>query len=104
MAKSALSQVADADGAASGPAQLPVTDNPDQTQAPDLAKLKRYFTEARDLTYIYRTNALSAIDYYDSDQYAGDELQKLEARGQPPIVINRIKPAISSIANRAWTR
>jgi hypothetical protein len=101
VAKSALNQVGDTDGASSGSIQLPLTDNRDQTQAPDLAKLKRYFTEARDLTYVYRTNALGAIDYYDSDQYAGDELQKLEARGQPPIVINRIKPAISSIANRA---
>ena len=34
--------------------------------APDLAKLKRYFAEARDLTEVARTNALLAIDYYDS--------------------------------------
>jgi hypothetical protein len=80
-----------------GISQIGRTDNPDQTQAPDLAKLKRYFTEARDLTYIYRTNALGAIDYYDSDQFTGVELTKLAARGQAAIVINRIKPAITSL-------
>jgi hypothetical protein len=65
--------------------------------SPSLAKLKRYFTEARDLTQQARTNALLAIDYYDSDQFSGTELAKLHARGQPPVVINRIKPAINGI-------
>ena len=65
--------------------------------SPSLAKLKRYFTEARDLTQQARTNALQAIDYYDSDQFTGDDLAKLHARGQPPVVINRIKPAINGI-------
>ncbi|MEO8926214.1 MAG: hypothetical protein ABI306_03540, partial [Caulobacteraceae bacterium] len=96
-----------------GPSQLATTDNPDQTQAPDLAKLKRYFTEARDLTYIARTNSLTAIDYYDSDQYTATELSTLAARGQAPIVINRVKPAINGIIGvtekgrsdpRAWPR
>ncbi len=66
-------------------------------EPPDLARLKRYFTEARDLTVDARTRSLLAIDYYDSDQYTPAELTKLAARNQPPIVINRIKPAINGI-------
>ena len=65
--------------------------------SPSLAKLKRYFTEARDLTQQARTNALQAFDYYDSDQFTGTDLAALHARGQPPVVINRIKPAINGI-------
>ncbi len=80
---------------------------------PDLAKLKRYFTEARDLTVQARANSLSCIDYYDSDQFTADELGKLNARGQPAIVINRIKPAINGMIGvtekgrsdpKAWPR
>jgi len=82
-------------------------------QTADLAKLKRYFAEARDLTEVARTNALTAIDYYDSDQYTAAELAKLRERRQPPIVTNRIKPAINGIIGviersrsdpRAWPR
>lgn len=65
--------------------------------SPSLAKLKRYFTEARDLTQQSRTNALQAIDYYDSDQFTSADLAKLHSRHQPPIVINRVKPAINGI-------
>jgi len=110
--KGASRQIAN-DARADGPSQMSKTDNPDQTQAPDLAKLKRYFTEARDLTYIARTNSLTAIDYYDTDQYTASELTSLAQRGQPPIVINRIKPAINGIVGvtekgrsdpRCWPR
>lgn len=66
-------------------------------EGPSLERLKRYFTEARDLTQQARANALTAIDYYDSDQFSTAELAKLQARGQPPVVINRIKPAINGI-------
>lgn len=78
-----------------------------------LVKLKRYFTEAETLTYQARKNSLAAQDYYDSDQYTREELVKLHERGQPAIVINRIKPAINGIIGvvekgqsnpRAWPR
>jgi hypothetical protein len=69
----------------------------DDDASGSLAKLKRYFTEARDLTQQSRTNALTAIDYYDSDQFTPDELARLQARGQPAIVVNRIKPAVNGI-------
>lgn len=79
----------------------------------DLAKLKRYFADAMYLTQTARTNSLQAIDYYDSDQYTLPELAKLSERGQPAIVINRIKPAVNGIVGvtergrsdpRAWPR
>ena len=84
-----------------------------QSPPPDLEKLKRYFTEARQLTEIARQNSLQAIDYYDSDQYTPAELAALQKRRQPPIVVNRIKPAINGMVGviergrsdpRAWPR
>lgn len=98
-------------------ADAPQKDAPEkdapQTDAPDLARLKRYFTEAEQLTLAARSHSLRAIDYYDSDQFTSEELTRLHARGQPPIVINRIKPAINGIIGvtergrsdpRAWPR
>jgi len=79
----------------------------------DLAKLKRYFAEARDLTVEARRVSLNCIDYYDSDQFTAEELAALAKRRQPPIVINRIKVAINGIIGvtekgrsdpRAWPR
>ncbi|MHB8529739.1 MAG: portal protein [Caulobacteraceae bacterium] len=79
----------------------------------DLAKLKRYFAEAAFKTQDARTHSLTAIDYYDSDQYTRAELQALAERNQPPIVINRIKPAVNGIIGvvergrsdpKAWPR
>ena len=81
--------------------------------APDLKILKRYFTEARDLTAVARTKSLTCIDYYDGDQFTPDQLDKLHQRGQPPVVINRLKVAINGIIGvtergrsdpRAWPR
>ena len=84
-----------------------------QSSAPDLMRLKRYFTESEQLTFEARKNSLTAIDYYDSDQFTREELVRLQERGQPAIVINRIKPAINGIIGvtergrsdpRAWPR
>ena len=81
--------------------------------APDLEKLKRYFTEARQLTETARTKSLQAIDYYDTDQLVPQQIEELRKRHQPEIVINRIKPAINGIVGviergrsdpRAWPR
>jgi hypothetical protein len=86
---------------------------PAAERVPDLARLKRYFTESEQLTQAARHNSLKAIDYYDSDQFTRAELAKLEERGQPAIVINRIKPAINGMIGvtekgasnpRAWPR
>ena len=64
---------------------------------PDLARLKLYFTESQQLTQAARRNSLTALDYYDSDQFSRAELAELDRRGQPAIIINRIKPAINAI-------
>ncbi len=89
------------------------TDPAVESPGADLAKLKRYFAEAAYKTQTARAYSLTAIDYYDSDQYSRPELQKLAARSQPPIVINRIKPAINGIIGvierarsdpKAWPR
>jgi hypothetical protein len=87
--------------------------DPDTTQPTDLAKLKRYFSEARDLTQAARTNSLAAIDYFDSDQFTPAERAALAERKQPPVVVNRMKPAINGLVGvversrsdpRAWPR
>ncbi len=84
-----------------------------ESHAADLDKLKRYFAEASYRTQDARKRSLQCIDYYDSDQYTAPELAKLADRNQPPIVINRIKPAINGIigvtekgrsAPRCWPR
>jgi hypothetical protein len=60
-------------------------------------RLKRTFTDHEQLTYEARRHSLTALDYYDSDQFTRAELAALRERGQPPIVVNRIKPAINGI-------
>jgi hypothetical protein len=76
----------------SKPAPDPGTD-----AAPDLTRLKLFFSESQQLTQTARRNSLAALDYYDSDQFTREELAMLETRGQPAIVVNRIKPAINAI-------
>ncbi len=80
---------------------------------PDLQKLKGYFSEAEQMTSEARGRALRAMDYFDSDQFSAAELALLRERRQPPVVINRIKPAINGIIGvtertqadpRAWPR
>ena len=79
----------------------------------ELARLKSYFAEAQSMSQEWRQRSLVAIDYYDSDQFTREELHALNARGQPAITVNRIKPAINSIIGvtergrsdpRAWPR
>jgi hypothetical protein len=97
-----------------GASQINTSDSgPTDSQPADLAKLKRYFAEARDLTLVARTNAILAQDYYDSDQFTPGEKAALQERRQAPIVVNRIKPAINGMVGviersrsdpRAWPR
>jgi hypothetical protein len=64
---------------------------------PDLAKLRRYFEEARDLTAEARRQSLKDKQYYDGKQLSADELNTLKRRKQPALVINRIRPAVNGI-------
>lgn len=79
----------------------------------DLERLKRYFTEYRDLTSEARTEGLRDQEYYDSKHWTSAERAELQKRGQPDNVFNHIKLAINGILGvvargkadpRAWPR
>lgn len=87
--------------------------NKDARSPPDLERLKRYFTEYRDLTADARAEALIDIDYYDTKQWTSEERKKLAERKQPDTVFNHVKIAINGIIGvnargkadpRAWPR
>jgi len=59
-----------------------------------LATLVQWFEEAEEATCDARSLAERDRDYYDNKQLTADEIDALNKRGQPDIVINRIKPKI----------
>jgi hypothetical protein len=84
-----------------------------EQKAPDLARKKKLFEEARDLTQDARTESLTDCDYYDSEQLSDTVKTALRKRKQPELVINRVKPAVNGILGvvqrgksepRAWPR
>lgn len=56
----------------------------------DLAALKRYFEDARDLTYDGRKQSQIDQDYYDGYQWSADEKNVLRKRHQPDNVFNYV--------------
>lgn len=64
---------------------------------PDLARLKRYVSEAQTLTADARTQSLVDQDYFDGHQLTSAERLELQKRGQPDIVINRTRAAVNGI-------
>jgi hypothetical protein len=64
---------------------------------PDHEKLIRQFEESFDGTQNARRDAERDRDYYDGIQLTDEELQALDARHQPPVVSNRIKPKIDAL-------
>ena len=54
----------------------------------------RMFEEAEEATLTARGNAERDRDYYDGKQLTDDEVKALRKRGQPPLVINRIRRKI----------
>jgi hypothetical protein len=60
-----------------------------------LPMLRKWFTEAEDGTSENREEAERARDYYDGRQLTAAELATLAARGQPPVIDNRIKPKVN---------
>jgi hypothetical protein len=63
----------------------------------DLDRLKRWFSEARDLTAEARRRADQCFDYYDNKQLSSDYIKTLRKRRQPEIWVNRIAPAVNGI-------
>lgn len=60
----------------------------------DVAALVRLFEESEDATYEARQLSERDRDYVDNKQLTKEEESELEKRGQPPVVINRIKGKI----------
>lgn len=60
----------------------------------DVTDLVRMFEESEEATYEARHLAERDRDYVDNKQLTEDEISTLKARGQPPVVINRIKGKI----------
>jgi hypothetical protein len=58
------------------------------------ARFQRDFDEKR--KWIEEDKKLTD-DFYDGNQWTTEELEILEKRGQPPVVINRIKPKVDSM-------
>lgn len=63
----------------------------------DVAALKKQFSEWQSLTQDGRQENLIEIDYYDGKQLTSGEKLTLSKRGQPDIVINRIRPAVNGV-------
>ena len=59
-----------------------------------VADLCRMFEEAEEATYTARQLAERDRDYVDNKQLTADEEATLKKRGQPPVIINRIKGKI----------
>ena len=60
----------------------------------DLAKLVQWYEEAEDATHSARKLSERDRDYYDNKQLTSSEEATLKARGQPSVIINRIKPKV----------
>ena len=59
-----------------------------------LSKLINWTLNAEEASQTARGNAERDRDYYDNKQLTTEEVEELRKRGQPPIVINRIKRKI----------
>lgn len=62
-----------------------------------LARVIGWYDDAVDATITARANAERDRDYYDNKQLTSAEIATLKERGQPPIVINRIKAKIDTM-------
>ena len=56
-----------------------------------------WYHEGRDLSSKFREQSQIDADYYDNEQWTEEEKEILKDRGQPAIVINRIKPTIDLV-------
>lgn len=60
----------------------------------DVSTLSEWFVSAEDASRDAREKAERDRDYYDNKQLTAEEVKELQKRGQPPVVINRIKRKI----------
>lgn len=66
-------------------------------QGAPLETRKKWFQSSQDATENARRLSEQDRDYYDHKQWSSEELRKLRARNQPPIVINRIQRKVDTI-------
>lgn len=64
-------------------------------KAPEIAELRSMYRDAMDLTEFARRQAEIDDDYYNGNQLTREEKAELAKRGQPDIVINRVRPAVN---------
>lgn len=77
------------------PGAMPQVDRASPEDDEDnLGRLIEWFEDSEEATDQARKAAERDRDYYDGKQYTAKELKTLQDRGQPDIVINRIKPKI----------
>lgn len=60
----------------------------------DTQQFETWFTDAEDATTAARAEAERARDYVNGVQLTAEEVSELKKRGQPPVVINRIRRKI----------
>lgn len=60
----------------------------------DTSRLVTMFEESEQVTYNARKESERARDYFDGKQLTDAELNELKKRGQPPIIVNRIRRKI----------
>lgn len=66
-------------------------------QDPKLKRLKADFISDFQAEKSWREDKEEFGNFYDGDQLSEEEKKALEDRGQPPVVINRIKPKLDAI-------
>lgn len=60
----------------------------------DVAALERWFLAYEEVTNASQVEATRARDYKDGNQLTSEEKQTLKQRGQPPVVMNRVRRKI----------
>ena len=70
-------------------------EQPEGPKAPEIAELRAMYRDAMDLTEFARRQAEIDDDYYNGNQLTREEKAELSKRGQPDIVINRVRPAVN---------
>ena len=63
----------------------------------DLDKLLKWYDDADEASLDSRENSERDRDYYDGYQWTDDEIETMTKRGQPPIVVNRIRRKINYV-------
>ncbi len=71
-----------------------------QREQSPLKKVRAFYEAAvqHSVYQNWRTQAQTAWQFYDGEQWTAEEQDKLQQNGQPPIVINKIAPKVDNIA------